>query len=68
MKELKRIRKALVQQGWRIERRGSHDVAYPPDRSKRQVTLPDTPSDHRWYQNLVHQLRQSGFVWPWPPK
>lgn len=69
MNEMKAIRKALAAQGWRIEpRKGGHDMAYPPDRSKPGVALPGTPSGPRWHKNLIAQLRRSGFVWPWPPK
>lgn len=67
--DLKRIRKALIEQQWRIEpgRRGNHDMAYPPDRTKPGVPLPGTPGGPRWQQNLIAQLRRSGFIWPWPP-
>lgn len=69
MQEMKAIRKALREQGWRIEsgKKGRHDMAYPPDRSKPGVPLPGTPSGPRWRQNLIAQLRRSGFIWP-PPK
>jgi hypothetical protein len=66
--DIKRIRKALIDQGWRIEeRKGGHDMAYPPDRSKPGVAMPGTPGGGRWLQNLIAQLRRSGFIWP-PPK
>lgn len=64
MKDIKRIRKALEAQGWRIEhRKGGHYMAYPPDKSLPPVLLPSTPSGPRWRQNLLAQLRRSGFVW-----
>jgi predicted RNA binding protein YcfA (HicA-like mRNA interferase family) len=63
--EMKAIRKALIAQGWRIEpRKGGHDVAWPPDRTKRQVPLPSTPGGGRWRANLIADLRRSGFEWP----
>lgn len=66
-REMKSIRKALESQGWRIEaRKGGHDMAYPPDRTRPGVALPGTPGGARWLPNLVAQLRRSGFVWP-PP-
>lgn len=55
---------ALDDQGWHIERKGGKRMAYPPDRSKSPVLLPDTPGGGRWRQNLIAQLRRSGFVWP----
>lgn len=63
--DIKQIRKALIAQGWRIEaRKGGHDMAFPPDKSKSAVALPGTPGGGRWMQNLIAQLRRSGFVWP----
>lgn len=63
-KEINEIRKALIKQGWRIEahKRG-HDIAYPPDKSKKGVALPGTPTGARWLPNLLAELRRSGFVW-----
>lgn len=63
------IRKALLAQGWRLDdRKGGHTMAYPPDKTKPAVVLPGTPSGSRWRENLIAQLRRSGFIWPWPPK
>lgn len=66
MKDITRIRKALVDQGWRIEpaKGGGYDLAYPPDKSKSMVRLPSTPGGGRWMQNLIADLRRAGFVWP----
>lgn len=62
--DIKQIRQALIAQGWRIEaRKGGHDMAYPPDPSKRAVPLPGTPGQGRWRENLIATLRRSGFVW-----
>lgn len=67
-KDIDVIRKALIDQGWRIiPRKGGHDMALPPDRTKRGVPLPSTPSGPRWRDNLIADLRKAGFVWP-PPK
>lgn len=64
MKDIKRIRKELEAQGWQIkDRKGGHAMAYPPDKSKQPVLLPSTPSGPRWRENLLAQLRRSGFVW-----
>lgn len=59
-KEIKKILRQLDQQGWRIKDTGKHIKAYPPDRSKRMVVLPRTPSDHRALKNAISQLRRSG--------
>lgn len=68
-KDIDQIRKALIAQGWRIEKaRGTgYDRAYPPDTSKPPARLPSTPGGGRWRENLIAQLRRSGFIWP-PPK
>jgi hypothetical protein len=61
--DLKTIRKALIAQGWTIRTGTKHDVAYPPDKSKSAVVLPSTPGGGRWRENLLAQLRRSGFRW-----
>jgi len=60
--DLKTIRRMLVTQGWTI-RTGRHDMGYPPDKSKPAVVLPSTPGGGRWRENLLAQLRRSGFRW-----
>lgn len=68
-KDLKNIHKALQEQGWRLDLRGSgHTMAFPPDLTKQPVLLPGTPGGGRWLPNLIAQLRRSGFTWPWPPQ
>lgn len=65
MDDIKAIRKALVEQGWRIEaRKGGHDMAYPPDPTKRGVALASSIGEGRAIANLIATLRRSGFVWP----
>lgn len=68
MDEGKRIRKALVDQGWRLREGRKHLMAFPPDQDLPAVTLPSTPSDHRAWRNAIAQLRRSGFLWPPPGK
>jgi hypothetical protein len=52
--DIKQIRRALIDQGWRIEsRKGGHDMAIPPDPAKRPVVLPGTPGGGRWRENLL---------------
>ena len=62
-KDINRIREAPVAQGWEIKAGGKYDYAYPPDKSKRRVKLPSTPGGGRWMQNLIAELRRSGFIW-----
>lgn len=61
--EIGQIRAALLAQGWRIAAGSKHDKAYPPETTKPMVILPKTPSGGRWKENLIAQLRRSGFVW-----
>lgn len=49
------------QPGWRVRCTDSHTVIYPPDGAP-IMTLPGTPSDHRWHRNAITALRQRG--WP----
>lgn len=63
MKDIDRIRKALIAQGWRLDDSGKHTKAYAPD-GQTLVTMPKTPSDPRAIKNLIAQLRKGGFIWP----
>lgn len=51
-------------QGWRVKRTKSGWMCFPPDRSKPAVTIHNTPSDGRWYNNALAQLRRSGLDMP----
>lgn len=64
-KDIDVIVKALIEQGWRVEPGKGHSKAFPPDKAKPVVTLPTTPGGGRWRENLIGQLRRSGFIWPW---
>jgi predicted RNA binding protein YcfA (HicA-like mRNA interferase family) len=60
-KDMKRLRKAAEQQGWRVEdTRGGHVRFLPPDRSQPAVVAGGTPSDHRSWLNLLAMLRRAG--------
>jgi hypothetical protein len=66
MKEITAIRRALIEQGWRIESKGKgYDRAVPPVKDLPAVSLPKTPGEGRAIANLIAQLRRSGFIWPW---
>lgn len=56
--------RALEAQGWRIEER-RHYIAYPPDRTKRALSIPRTPGKHnRSIENTRADLRRLGAVLP----
>ena len=59
-KEVREIAAKLEAQGWRVVKGAKHTIAYPPDRSRPAVILPETPGERRWKQNLISQLRRSG--------
>lgn len=61
-KEVREIKERLEAQGWTVSEvtGGGHYKACPPDKTKRCVTLPSTPGQGRWKQNLTSQLRRSG--------
>jgi hypothetical protein len=61
----KEVEDALIEQGWRIEQRGGHKIAYSPDGTTRPIPISTSPSDRRAFENLVHQLKRGGFIWPW---
>lgn len=60
-KDMKRVRRAAEQQGWRVEdTRGGHVKFLSPDRTKSPVIGPGTPSDHRAWLNFLAELRRAG--------
>lgn len=63
-RDIDQIKQALRDQGWDIRNKGGKDMAYPPNKAKQPVLLPTTPGGGRWKQNLIAQLRRSGFIWP----
>ena len=66
-KEFQRYLRAATNQGWTQvpTRKGMQLI--PPDPEKPIVQAHRTPSDHRALENLLAEMRRSGFVWP-PPK
>lgn len=60
-KRTKKLLKTLEAQGARLKKRKSGYMAFPPDRSKRAVMIHLTPSDHRAWDNMIAELRKSGF-------
>lgn len=63
-KDFKTIVEEAEKQGFRIDyRKGGRVMFYSPDKAKPVVTAHQTPSDHRALDNLIAQLRRSGFIW-----
>ena len=64
-KDTEEVVRALREQGWRVERTAKgHYMAYPPDKTKGQVTFGGTPSDRRALNNALSLLKKRGFRWP----
>lgn len=49
----------LQKQGWRT-RLGKHIVLYPPDKTKKPVSISYTPGDNRWQETMFAKLRRAG--------
>lgn len=60
-KRLKELLESLEEQGGRITEVRKGWMIYPPDKAKPGVTIHKTPSDHRAWNNMLSQLRRSGF-------
>lgn len=64
-KEVREIVQEAQRQGWRVEiAKSGHIKLFPPDRTQTMVTIAGTPSDHRWRENALAELRRRGFRWP----
>lgn len=62
-KELKEIRKAAEEQGWRTkDLKGGHVMYLAPD-GVNKVTAPGTPSARSSIDHLLADLRRYGFRW-----
>ena len=60
-KELKKMMKQAVAQGWKVEpTRNGHTKWIPADKSQDMVIAASTPSDFRSWKNLTAQLKRSG--------
>lgn len=62
-KEIRKIAKALVAQGFEVKvtKKGHFSVSID---GKFVTVMPGTPSDWRGMRNAIATLRRSGFVWP----
>jgi hypothetical protein len=58
----KRLRRAALAQGWRVEMGGNgHWKFTPPDRRKRIVIASNSPSDRQAERAVLRDLQRSGF-------
>lgn len=65
--DFRKIRKAALEQGWRVKQTKSGETFYPPDPRDEPVTWHFTPSDQRAVRNFLARLKKGGLIWP-PPK
>lgn len=61
-KEARELVKLAVDQGWRLED-GKHFMLFAPD-GEHKCNIAHTPSEHRWRENALRDLRAGGFVDP----
>jgi hypothetical protein len=57
------IRRAALEQGWRVEERKAADIWFSPDGAT-IVTWHRTPSDVRALRNFLARMRHGGLRWP----
>jgi len=60
--DLRRLIKRLEQQGWRVERRKKHWLAFPPEKERSPVRLATTPSSSSTWRNQVAELKRRGYL------
>jgi hypothetical protein len=61
-KWLKDLRTELEAQGFEVIEKKSGWMVKPPDPTKPLVTIHMTNSDHRAQENILAQLKRSGFI------
>ncbi len=60
-KEVKKLVKKAIEQGWRVERSSnSHILFYPPNVDDGFVTVSHTPSSYRNFKNSISLLKAKG--------
>lgn len=62
-KELKEIRKAAEEQGWRVKDLRSGHLMYMAPDGVNKVTVSGTPSAQGAIDNVLGDLRRYGFLW-----
>lgn len=66
-KDFGKYLRAAEQQGWEVRPKKKGFMLVPADKTKNMVMVHRTPSDNRALNNILAEMRRSGFVWPWPP-
>ncbi|SLG91961.1 Uncharacterised protein [Mycobacteroides abscessus subsp. abscessus] len=61
-KDMRKVAKALVEQGFTLTRSSKGHVIVHKD-GKLVTTFSGTASDHRSYRNALAAARRAGFVW-----
>jgi len=60
-RDVRELAADLESQGWRIEQGKSGKLLCKSPDGATIVVLHGTPSDHRWKQNAISQLRRGGY-------
>jgi len=58
------LRKLIIKleiQGWRVERRKKHWLAFPASKEQRPVRLANTPSSVATWRNQLAELKRKGY-------
>ncbi|MEH0058776.1 hypothetical protein [Auritidibacter ignavus] len=61
-KDLKNLFKKLEAQGWEVRTSKKGFWAIPPDETKPKVMIHGTANGSRSWQNMMAQLKRSGFI------
>jgi hypothetical protein len=59
--DLRKLRRELTQQGWRIEKRREYWIFWPADRTQAPRRIAGTPSSQRSWRNLLACLKRKGY-------
>jgi hypothetical protein len=59
--DLRKLISRLEIQGWRVEKRKKHWLAFPANREQRPVRLAGTPSSAATWRNQLAELKRKGY-------
>lgn len=66
--DIRKIEKALTQQGWTIQISSKNYRRYYAPNGDYVTDYPSTPSSQRRLLNTLAALKRAGFIWPPPRK